>query len=185
MMNQKKKKNNNNNLKNELNELKETLNNVTNIKIELNETILSKESMLNENKSKLKELNQKIKDLENIIENSENDSKNKLIKLFEELKSKENEIKEIQSRYPVLLSKGEKLICVILISVDQKFHYPIICKSNDKFTKLEELLYEEFPELSESENIFLVNGKKVNRFKTIEFNGIKYGDIITFYQVNQ
>ena len=180
-----KEKNNNNNLKNELNELKETLNNVTNIKIELNETILSKESMLNENKSKLKELNQKIKDLENIIENSENDSKNKLIKLFEELKSKENEIKEIQSRYPVLLSKGEKLICVILISVDQKFHYPIICKSNDKFTKLEELLYEEFPELSESENIFLVNGKKVNRFKTIEFNGIKYGDIITFYQVNQ
>ena len=119
-----------------------------------------------------------------MIENNENDNKTKLINLFEELKLKENEIKEIQSRYPVILSKGEKLICVILLSMDQKIQYPVICKSNDKFTKIEELLYEEFPEYSESENIFLVNGRKINRFKNMEFNRIKYGDIITFYQEN-
>ena len=70
------------------------------------------------------------------------------------------------------------------MSTNQKVHYPIMCKSSDKFTKLEEFLYEKFPELSETENFFLANGSKINRFKTIEFNGIKYGDIITFFQEN-
>ena len=172
------------NSKNEIIGLKESLDNKINLNNKLNETIISKESKLSENKVKLDELNQKVKFLENMIENNENDNKTKLINLFEELKLKENEIKEIQSRYPVILSKGEKLICVILLSMDQKIQYPVICKSNDKFTKIEELLYEEFPEYSESENIFLVNGRKINRFKNMEFNRIKYGDIITFYQEN-
>ena len=83
----------NNNLKKELNELRENLINEANIKIELKETIINKESMLNERKSKLKELNQKINYLQNIIETNENETKTKLIKLLEELKSKENEIK--------------------------------------------------------------------------------------------
>lgn len=82
--------------------------------------------------------------------------------LYEELESKKNEIKEIQSRYPVTLSKDEKLICVILKSKDQKVFYPIICKSSDKFTKIEEILCE-----------------------NLEFNKIKYGDVITFYQENK
>ena len=110
--------------------------------------------------------------------------------LYEELESKKNEIKEIQSRYPVTLSKDEKLICVILKSKDQKVFYPIICKSSDKFTKIEEILCDKFPEYSESENIFLVNvflvnEQKINRVKNLEFNKIKYGDVITFYQENK
>ena len=82
--------------------------------------------------------------------------------LYEELESKKNEIKEIQSRYPVTLSKDEKLICIILKSKDKKVLYPIICKSSDKFTKIEEILCE-----------------------NLEFNKIKYGDVITFYQENK
>ena len=105
--------------------------------------------------------------------------------LYEELESKKNEIKEIQSRYPVTLSKDEKLICVILKSKDQKVFYPIICKSSDKFTKIEEILCDKFPEYSESESIFLVKEQKINRVKNLEFNKIKYGDVITFYQENK
>ena len=52
--------------------------------------------------------------------------------------------------------------------MDQKIKYPIICKSTDKFTKIEELLYKEFPEYRESENIFLVNGQKVDRFQSMD-----------------
>ena len=170
-------KNNNNNLKSEIVVLKENLNNE--IK-KLNETINTKETELNNSKLKINELNQKLELLEN-----EDDKNNKIIKLYEELKSKENEIKEIQSRYPVVLSKDEKLICVILITTDQKIHYPIICKSNDKFIKIEELLYKEYPELSESENIFLVHGEKINRAKNLEFYNIKYGDVIIIEQYNQ
>ena len=163
-------KNNNNNLKSEIIVLKQNFNNE--IK-KLNETINVKETELNERNLKLNELNQKLELLEN-----DDDKNNKIIKLYEELKSKENEIKEIQSRYPVVLSKDEKLICVILLSMDQKIHYPIICKANDKFLKIEELLYKEYPELSETENIFLVNGEKINRAKNLEFYNIKHGDVI-------
>ena len=167
--------------KEELENEKDNNKNLEKRKIELEEIISIKEAKLNENKIKFEELNKKKIFLENLIESNENDTKSKLIKLYEELKSKENEIKEIESRYPVSLSKGEKLICVIFMSTDQSVHYPIICKASELFTKLEELLYEKYPELSEKDNIFLANGSKINRFKTIESNGIKYGDIITFF----
>ena len=102
--------------------------------------------------------------------------------MLEELKSKENEIKEIQSRYPVILSEGEKLICLIIMSKDKKISYPIICKSNDKFSKIEEIFCENFPKFNESENIFTLDGQKINKLKNIESNNIKYGDIIIIDQ---
>ena len=108
-----------------------------------------------------------------------------MIELYEELKLKENEIKEILSRYPVALSKDEKLLCIILKSRDQKVLYPIICKSSDKFTKIEEILCDKFPEYSEGENIFLINEQKINKLKNLEFNKIKFGDVISFYQENK
>jgi hypothetical protein len=40
------------------------------------------------------------------------------------------------------------------------------------------MLYDEYPEYIESENYFLVNGKKVNKYKTLEYNKIKNNDII-------
>ena len=140
--------------------------------------------MLNEKELNLKDLNIKIKNLEEIIRNNEDDNKIKLIKLLEELMLKEKEIKEIKSRYPFELSPGEKLICIIIVSVDQKLNYPIICKSKDLFSKIEELLYEKYPEYSESENMFFVKGNKVNRFKDLEFNNIEYGDIIILKKIN-
>ena len=172
----------NNKLNNEILELKNDLNNERNTKNELNEIIINKE---NENKSKLNELTKKVEFYESVSKNDENDIKNKVIMLYEELESKKNEIKEIQSRYPVTLTKDEKLICIILKSKDQKVLYPIICKSSDKFTKIEEILCDKFPEYSESENIFTVNEQKINRVKNLEFNKIKYGDVITFYQENK
>ena len=74
--------------------------------------------------------------------------------LYEELESKKNEIKEIQSRYPVTLSKDKKLICIILKSKDKKVLYPIICKSSDKFTKIEEILCDKFFEYWKWKHIF-------------------------------
>ena len=102
--------------------------------------------------------------------------------MLEELKSKENEIKEIQSRYPVILSEGEKLICLIIMSKDKKISYPIICKSNDKFSKIEEIFCEKFPKFNEAENIFTLEGQKIYKLKSIESNNIKYGDIIIIDQ---
>ena len=67
---------------------------------------------------------------------------------------------------------------VIFTSVDQKAHYSIICKNTDTIHSLEAELYNEYPEYSETDNYFLCKGQVINKFKTLEVNHIKNGDII-------
>jgi hypothetical protein len=43
---------------------------------------------------------------------------------------------------------------------------------------VENILYDKYPEYIESENYFLVNGIKINKYKTMEQNNIKYSNII-------
>ena len=67
---------------------------------------------------------------------------------------------------------------VIFTSFDQKIHYSLICKNTHIFNQLEILLYDKYPEYKETENFFIVNGIKINRFKTLEENKINNSDII-------
>ena len=166
---------------------------------ELQNIKLNNENLQNQNKKLNNELKKdnniilknEINNLKGNLNNDNKDKSNKVLnelnekeELLEEIKYNKNEIKDIQSRYPILLLKEEKLISVILMSLDKKVNYPVICKSSDKFTKIEEIFYEKFPEFNEDENIFIVKGQKINKNKTMEFNNIKYGDIITFYKEN-
>ena len=98
--------------------------------------------------------------------------------IVEKFEQKENELKEIKSRYPVELLKGEKLLSLIFISMNQEIHYSLICKNTDLFSKLESKLYEEYPNYAESENYFMANEVKINRFKNLDENGIRNNDII-------
>jgi len=102
----------------------------------------------------------------------------KIIELMEEIKAKVNEIKELKSKFPFELNKDEKLMTIIFASQDQKIHYSLICKNTDKFNKVENMLYDEYPEYQESENYFTVNGNRVIKSKTIEQNNIKFSDIV-------
>ena len=96
------------------------------------------------------------------------------------LEKKNDEIKELKEINNAFnLKKGEKLMTVIFISVDQGIHYALICKNTDKFSRIEELLYEKYPDYKKKENFFLYNGNRINRFDTIEENGIQYSSIIT------
>ena len=71
----------------------------------------------------------------------------------------------------------DKLMSVIFISSDQKIHYSVICKSNDKFCHLEKLLYDEYPSYK-GNNYFLANGNMIDKNKTIAENKINNSDII-------
>ena len=157
-------KNNNQNLSQRVKDLEK----IINIKGEQNLKEKSNYNLNNEDKILINELNEKLKNLNNNLNND------KLNELLEEIRIKD----KIISNYPVQLSEGEKLLSVIFISLDQKVHYSIICKNTDKFSKIENMLYDEYPEYSESENHFLVNGKKVNKYKSLEYNKIKNNDII-------
>ena len=137
-------------------------------------------------KNELNEMTSKEKQEKNIKEINDltkGDSRNeKLVELIEKLEGKEKEIKEIKSRFPFELSEGEKLISIIMVSTDQKIHHSFICKNTDKFTKIEHLLYEIYPEYLETDNYFILNGNKINKYKTLEENKIKNSDIITLFQ---
>ena len=114
-------------------------------------------------------------------ENPNKYSAEKFLQIMEELREKENELKELKSKIPFELLKNEKLMTVIFNSNDQKVLYSIICKNTDTFSRLENELFkvEEYKEYKEAENYFILKGKKVNRYETLEENGIKNNDVIT------
>ena len=105
---------------------------------------------------------------------------------IETIIEKDKEIKELKlklSRLPFTLEEGEKLISIIFISSDQKLHFSVICKNTEKFHKIEGQLYESYPEYSENDNFFILNGRKINRYKSLESNGIKNNDIIILNEI--
>jgi hypothetical protein len=108
--------------------------------------------------------------------------KNESKELFlDTMMEKDKEIKELKlklSRYPFELKEGEKIMSIIFTSVDQKVCHSIICKNKEKFNIIENKFYEAYPDYLETENFFTLNGKKVNKYKTLDDNNIKNNDII-------
>ena len=130
----------------------------------------------------------RIKDFNNIINNvnKQFDHENKIRELNNIIDNKNNEINKLKTESSNYIFQnilpGEEIIAVLFTSSDQKINYPIPCKNTTLFVRVEEQLYEEFPEYKETDNYFLVDGRKVNRFKTIKENNIKKGKPIMLIQ---
>ena len=92
-----------------------------------------------------------------------------------ELKSQINQLKSY------ILSPGENLISIKFISCDQNINFSTFVKPNDIFTKIENILYNNYPNYRKIENYYIVNGQKINKYMTIAQNGIKNNDTITLY----
>ena len=131
---------------------------------------------------KVKELNEKNKELQSLINNNNSDKDN-TITLMNKIISKDEEIRELKERFPFNLEKGEKLISIIFISLNQEIHHSIFCKNTDVFTTVENLLYNEYPKYRETENFFIFNGIKVNKNKTLNENKIENSSIIILKQL--
>jgi len=105
---------------------------------------------------------------------------------LETIIEKDREIKELKlklSRFPLTLEEGEKLMSIAFISTNQQLHYSVICKNTEEFHRIEGQLYKKYPEFSENENFFTANGKKINKYKTLEQNGIKNNDVIILNEI--
>ena len=102
---------------------------------------------------------------------------NEIDKLFKKIE----ELTEKLNRYPFILEKDEKMLSIIFMSA--KFYYSMICKNTDTLNKLEQELYKECPEFSQTENYFLCKGTIID--KSIKFKdlNIKNGDIIVLNQI--
>ena len=102
---------------------------------------------------------------------------NEIDKLFKKIE----ELTEKLNRYPFILEKDEKMLSIIFMSA--KFYYSMICKNTDTLNKLEQELYKECPEFSQTENYFLCKGTIMDKsIKFKDFN-IKNGDIIVLNQI--
>ena len=110
--------------------------------------------------------------------NNNNNDKDKIIELLnEKLNMKDQEIKELKKSNNI-----ENLMTIIFYSTDQKIHYSLICKKTDKFNKIENELFEAYPECQDSEYLYIANGQKIKRFKTLEENKITNSQVITLTQ---
>ena len=160
------------NYQNQIKELKRELNNEKNKNIILkneNATLQNKINILfNENKT----LKDKIKLLENFLA-SKNIEQQKLLS------------DTILNNKITSIKPGEEIISVNFVSMGNNDigHYSLICKNTDLFVRLEERLYEDFPEFKNYETYFEVNTKRIKRFKTIDENKIKSKDIINVFRV--
>ena len=92
-----------------------------------------------------------------------------------------NQINQLKSYF---LSPGENLISIKFVSYDQNINFSTFAKPNDIFTKIENILYNNYPKYRKIENYFIVNGQKINKYMTIEQNGIKNNNIITLKTID-
>ena len=67
---------------------------------------------------------------------------------------------------------------VIFTTYDENLYYSIICKNTEKFSIIENKLYDSYSQYSNSENYFIFNGRKINKDNTLEENDIKNNSII-------
>ena len=60
----------------------------------------------------------------------------------------------------------------------------LVCKNTDLFVRLEERLYNDFPQFKNYETYFEKNTKIIKRFKTLDENEIKNKDVISLFTVD-
>ena len=181
---------------------------------DLENDLENKIKLLNDSQNKINEMkkeNEKLKLINNELNKKLNDEKNKNTLLIKRIKRLENDINKYQSindlgqsqdqkmiklyktieelqseisRFPFSLKEGEKMICVNFDSNDQKIRDSIICKNTDIFSEVEIRLYKLYPIYSEKELIYLKDGKKINRNKTLDDNNIHDHDKIICFECN-
>ena len=97
-----------------------------------------------------------------------------------------NELKKLsQSTSRLEFCKtGEKIMAIHFISTDGKVNLALPCKNTDIFVRLEEKLYNEYPEYKDVNTYFTVNGFVIKRFKSIQENKLKNRDkiILNIYE---
>jgi len=141
------------------------------------------QSRINEFNRKLNELkneNKLLIDKNNDLQNINNEYKSKIKKLESE-KDKKNDKKQLNS-----FKNSDKIISVNFISIARQDigHYSLVCKDTDLLVRLEERLYEDFPQFKNYDNYFEVNCKRILRFKTLAENGIKNNDVINVFTID-
>ena len=166
---------------------------IINSEYENNELNKNLEYENNQLKRELNEEKQKNEELNNIIKSltmSKNINIRKISELEQSINYKNKELKELNDKIDSIISliksigPNEKIYTLNFISGAQNIDYCIPCKNTDIFSRLEEKLYKKYPKYKDYETYFLVNGRKIQRFKSLDENNIKNGDTIMMVTID-
>ena len=174
-----------NNLKNAQYQIQNLQNQLTIAQNELqieknfNNDLKLKESNQTINNKKIDSLNSEIIDMR-----AKYDFNNKkIVNLMDEIKQKENELKKLN----FIITKFSKELNPINIKFktsNSSKEYEIICYYSEIFLNVEEKLYQNFPELRNKNNLFLFNGNKIEKEKSIILNEINKSSVILIINQN-
>ena len=183
--------NNNNKSKKEDNELKiNKLNILLKNEKEKNEILTNENYNLKNKLNKLKTELDKLEGLNDVINrlNLElNDLKEKNKSLNKEITNLKSQKKKLSDSYGkngiTTIAPGERVIAVNFVSMGSQdiINYCMVCKNTDLFVKLEEKLYNDYPQFKDYETYFMVKARKILRFKTIDENKIDNNDMISIF----
>ena len=108
-----------------------------------------------------------------------NSNSNELQVLYAKLEEKDKKIELLNNQLIGSIKYDDikfddKLIALNFTSADSKINFPIICKSSSLFAEAERILYKKYPDFGENDGediLFLGNGSKIKRTKTMAENG--------------
>ena len=127
---------------------------------------------------KIQELKSKVQLLKNQLNNYKvnTNSEQEIKQLKKDLQKKEEETKkDFKDISTTFTATFEEDLKVRFISSDNRLDTTISCFSWDKFSNLEEKLYQKFPEFRNENNFFISNGNVIQKDQTVSFNQINPG----------
>ncbi len=133
-------------------------------------------------KNKINKLNAELNNkTTNINSNIDINTNSIISSLNEIIKSKDKEINDLKSQRTnnekkEKLFKFDDIIVINFSSFDKNINCGIKCLKTDTFAEVEEKLYQKYKKYRETDNHFVINGKKILRFKKICENNIRDGD---------
>ena len=131
--------------------------------------------LLNNNYNKQ---NKELEDAKKTI-NQKNEKISELQRLIDKQNKEINQLNERINDSGNIVSPGDKIISVGFVSVDQKIqYYNRAYKDSEIFARVEEKLYNEYPEFKDKDTYLMIRTNKIKRFKTLKENNIKDGDVI-------
>lgn len=161
-------------------------------RINILEDSLNKEKIENKNLTKNNEnLNIKLKETEEILNNFQkvnlnlNKKINELEKLIQQNNFQIKNLKKIISEKDNKLSEKKNLMTIIISTFDEGINFSFICENTDKFKKIEEAFYNNYPEYIKIRSIFTIRQKEIDVNKSIEDNNIRNNDIIILKKLNK
>ena len=112
--------------------------------------------------------------------------KDEINSLKYQLNLKDKEINDLRNKSNVIDIPKYKIDDIIVITFqasDSSVNYGIKCIKDETFAEVEEKLYKRYNDLRNTNNMFTANAKPVLRFKTINENNIRDGDIIQLFKL--